>query len=198
MRGVSVWTALMREGNWKLLVVVPGGGWSCCGSLSRPPRTPGVLLMEAAGSRGTAARGAGGRSARMALEVGRGRKLLAAAPGEVWNCRRSVNSPMMVLGGVAIVYFVATAKQGRALVEVTIHPRRRLARPLLRRGDAGCKPARRHDRLARPPAGATDAGPSYLVTISDPDLHFRAPPFHPLPRQVVPLEPLVQVLEMRT
>ena len=58
----------------------------------------------------------------MALEVGRSRKLLAAAPGEVWNCRRSVNSPMMVLGGVAIVYFVATAKQGRALVEVTIHP----------------------------------------------------------------------------
>ena len=116
----------------------------------------------------------------------------------MWNCRRSVNSPMMVLGGVAIVYFVATAKQGRALVEVTIHPRRRLARPLLRRGDAGCKPARRQDRLARPPAGATDAGPSYLVTISDPDLHFRAPPFHPLPRQVVPLEPLVQTLEMQT
>ena len=134
----------------------------------------------------------------MALEAGRSRKLLAAAPGEVWNCRRSVNSPMMFLGGVAIVYFVATAKQGRALVEVTIHPRRRLARPLLRRGDAGCKPARRQDRLARPPAGATDAGPSYLVTISDPDLHFRAPPFHPLPRQAVPLELLVQVLEMRT
>ena len=103
MRGVRVWTALMKEGSWRLPVVVPGGGWSCCGSLSRPPRTPGVLLMEAAGSRGTAARGAGGRSARMALEVGRSRRPLEAAPGEVWNCRRSVNSPSMFLGGVGIV-----------------------------------------------------------------------------------------------
>ena len=134
----------------------------------------------------------------MALEVGRSRKLLAAAPGEVWNCRRSVNSPMMVLGGVAIVYFVATAKQGRALVEVTIHPRRRLARPLLRRGDAGFKPTWRQARLARPPAGAMDADFSYLLLFSYPGLHSRAPPFHPLPRQAVPLELLVQVLEMRT
>ena len=198
MRGVSTWTALMREGNWKLPVVVPGGGWSCCGSLSRPPRTPGVLLMEAAGSRGAAARGAGGRSARMALEVGRSRRPLVAAPGEVWNCRRSVNSPLMFLGGVGVVYPVATTRQGKTLVALTIHPRRRLARPLLRRGDAGFKPAWRQDRLARPPAGATDAGFSYLVIFSYPDLYFRAPPFHPLPPLVVPLEPLVQTLEMQT
>ena len=50
----SCW-ALVKEGSWELLVVMPSEGWSCCGSLSRPPRTPGVLLMEAAGSRSAAA-----------------------------------------------------------------------------------------------------------------------------------------------
>ena len=134
----------------------------------------------------------------MALEVGRSRKLLVAAPGEVWNCRRSVNSPLMFLGGVGVVYPVATTRQGKTLVALTIHPRRRLARPLLRRGDAGFKPTWRQDRLARPPAGATDADFSYLLLFSYPGLRFRAPPFHPLPRQAVPLELLVQVLEMRT
>ena len=111
------------DGSWKLLEVVPGGGWSCCGLLSCLSRTPGALLVEAAESRGTAARGAGGRSARTALEVGRSRKLLLVAPGEVWNCRRSVNSPLMFLGGVGVVYPVATTRQGTALVALTIHPR---------------------------------------------------------------------------
>ena len=92
MRGVSVWTALMREGNWKLLVVVPGGGWSCCGSLNRPPRTPGALLMEAAGSRSTAARGAGGRSARMALEAGRSRTARARVGFESPGGRRPLRA----------------------------------------------------------------------------------------------------------
>ena len=144
------------------------------------------------------ARSVGDQSAQMALVVGRSRGLLVAASDEVWNCRRSVNSPLMFLGGVGVVYPVATTRQGKTLVALTIHPRRRLARPLLRRGDAGFKPAWRQDRLARPPAGATDAGFSYLVTISYPGVHFRAPPFHPLPPLAVPLEPLVQVLEMQT
>ena len=43
-----------------------------------------------------------------------------------------------------------------------------------------------------------DADFSYLLLFSYPGLHSRAPPFHPLPRQAVPLELLVQVLEMRT
>ena len=62
------------------------------------------LRVVSAWSRGAVARGAGGRSARMALVVRRSRKLLVAAPGEVWNCRRSVNSPSMFLGGVGVVY----------------------------------------------------------------------------------------------
>ena len=111
------------DGSWMLLVVVPGGGWSCCGLLSCLSRTPGALLVEAAESRGTAARGAGGRSARTALEVGRSRKLLLVAPGEVWNCRRSVNSPLMFLGGVGVVYPVATTRLGKALMTLTIQPR---------------------------------------------------------------------------
>ena len=111
------------DGSWMLLVVVPGGSWSCCGLLSCLSRTPGALLVEAAESRGTAARGAGGRSARMALEVGRSRKLLLVAPGEVWNCRRSVNSPLMFLGGVGVVYPVATTRLGKALMTLTTHSR---------------------------------------------------------------------------
>ena len=110
-----MWTGILA---WELLVVMPSEGWSCCGSLNHPPWLPGprmgYLLMEAAGSRGTAARGAGGRSARMALVVRRSRRLLVAAPGEVWNCRRSVNSPSMFLGGVGIVPITA----------LTVHSRR--------------------------------------------------------------------------
>ena len=98
-------------GSREPLVVVPSEGWSCWGSVSHSSWLPGpregCLLVMSAWSRGTAARGAGGRSARMALVVRRSRRLLVAAPGEVWNCRRSVNSPSMFLGGVGIVPFTA-------------------------------------------------------------------------------------------
>ena len=117
MRGVSTWTALVKGRSRELLRVVPSGGWGCCGSLNHPSWLPGprvgYLLVVTAWSRGTAARGAGGRSARMALVVRRSRRLLVAAPGEVWNCRRSVNSPSMFLGGVGIVPFTAVTVLSR-------------------------------------------------------------------------------------
>ena len=55
------------------------------------------------------ARSVGDQSAQTALVAGRGRELLVAAPGEEWNCWRSMNSSSMILSGDAAMRVEATS-----------------------------------------------------------------------------------------